>query len=93
MQRGDIIIRPVALLSGLQRGGRNFRPVVLYSGQCSLVMADRQSVMSFLEALNLAGKGLNAFPVLFRVAVIRPKTEDCLRTKMRTVIRPKLVLE
>jgi hypothetical protein len=32
-----------------------FRPVDLLSGQCSLVMAGRQAVMSALEALVLAG--------------------------------------
>jgi hypothetical protein len=48
------------LVSGLQRGGRN---------SCSLDHAvdcnGRQAVMSALEALVLAGKGLNAFSVLF----------------------------
>jgi hypothetical protein len=45
------------------RGGRNFRPsLVVWSMQsCN----GRQAVMSELEALVLAGKGLNAFSVLF----------------------------
>jgi hypothetical protein len=48
--------RPVSLLAGLQRGGRNFL-VVWTMQSCN----GREA----LEALVLAGKGLNAFSVLF----------------------------
>jgi hypothetical protein len=60
-------LRPVALLAGLQRGGRNFRPLasrlVVWTMQ---YFNGRQVVMSALEALVLAGKGLNAFSVLLQ---------------------------
>jgi hypothetical protein len=57
LQRRDII-RPVALLAGLHRGGS----LVVWTMQhCN----GRQAVMSALEALVLAGKGLIAFSVLF----------------------------
>jgi hypothetical protein len=57
--------RPVAFLAGLQRGGRNFTAgslVVWTMQSCN----GRQAVMSALEALVLAGIGLNAFSVLFQ---------------------------